>query len=126
MNRNIISSAIVLALYALVTIATSKAIPNTDEAKAYSYTSNCNTATTTSGQIEVLDTSIVSPSNLDYIDLGFPSANITLGNDVSGELAPSLIRLCTYSSNTNLGITTLTYTCSDNSIPACVITLITQ
>ncbi|MGZ3690581.1 MAG: hypothetical protein ACXVAX_03710 [Pseudobdellovibrio sp.] len=126
MIRNKITTAFVLGIYALITVATSTSStgPIDITAKNYSVASNCSNATVTSGQIEVSGDTIVTPSTIDFTNIGLCSPQITIGSDCSGTLAPALTRHCVYSSSNPTGLAVVsTYTCSDNSIPSCVVTL---
>ena len=126
MLKNKIYTFFILALYGLITVATSKADdPLTATNKKYTFTSNCSNASLLSGSIEVsTDGLIVNPSNIDFTNLGLPVANVSVGSDVSAQIAPALTRSCVYSSTTLSGVVTSTYTCADNSIPSCIINLV--
>ncbi len=124
MTKNKILTTVIFSLYALITVATSK-VTDAPQTTFYSTNTNCSDATTSSGQvIEVSGDTIVTPSNIDFTNLGLPSEKLTIGSDVSGTIAPALNRVCTYSSSTVLNVITHTYTCSDNSTPSCVVTLV--
>lgn len=121
---NLIKNAFVLLLFASVTIATSKLkdTPSLDT-KFYATSSNCANATFTTGNISVTDGSISSPSGVNFLQLGFPSVVLVVGQDVSSDIGGGVIRVCTHSSSVISGQTVSTYTCSDNSFPACLINL---
>jgi hypothetical protein len=121
---NFLKSALILILFASVTIATSKLKDTpTLDTKAYSTTSNCGNATFTNGIISVTDGSISSPSGVNFLQLGFPSVILVVGQDVSADIGGGLIRVCTHSSSVISNQTISTYTCSDNGFPACLINL---
>lgn len=119
-----LKSAALLILFASVTIATSKLKDTpTLDTKAYSITSNCGNATFTTGIISVTDGSISSPSGVNFLQLGFPSVILVVGQDVSSDIGGGMIRVCTHSSSVISNQTISTYTCLDNSFPACLINL---
>jgi hypothetical protein len=121
---NFFKSAALLMLFASVTIATSKLKDTpTLDTKAYSITSNCSNATFTNGIVSVADGSISSPSGVNFLDLGFPSVILVVGQDVSADIGGGLIRVCTHTSSVISNQTISTYTCLDNSFPACLINL---
>lgn len=120
-----LKSIIVLLPFALITLATSvkKDGDNFTIPKSYAVSSNCSNASITTGQITVYGSEISSPTSTSFLNLGFPTSSVNVGSNISAELAPSLTRTCNHSSNTVSNTTVSTYTCSDNSIPACLINL---
>ena len=125
MSRDKISSVVILLTYAAVTVATSQkdAQNNLYQTHSYDVSSNCSNATYTSGAITVTGQTITSPASTSFFSLGFPVTEITVGQDVSGDLAPALTRNCTHAISTALNTTISVYTCTDNSIPSCTISL---
>lgn len=123
--RSKIFSTLLLASYALVTIATSVKPNGTDylaETKNYNVASNCSNATMTNGAISVTSGNITYPTGLNFTIVGIPSETLTIGDNISGELAPALTRTCTYSlDNSTINVTISVYTCQDNGIPSCII-----
>lgn len=123
--KNRVLPAALLFTYALVTIATSykkDSVPL--ESRSYSVFSNCGNATTTSGQVTVTGYEITYPAGTNFTAFGFPTQTMSVGSDVSGELAPALLRTCTHFLNTAVINTIVSeYTCTDVGIPACVINL---
>jgi hypothetical protein len=120
----ILKSLLILIPFALVTVATSVGPKESFTLpKSFSYTSNCGNATTTTGQISTFGDAIDTPVGLTFLNLGFPVANMTVGQNVSGDLAPALNRVCNNSDSVISGVTTSTYSCADNGLAACIITL---
>lgn len=121
---NFVKSTLLLLLFASVTIATSKYKDSSAlSTKFYSATSNCSNATFTTGNISVTNGAISSPSGINFLQLGFPSVILVVGQDVSSDIGGGAIRVCTHSSSVISNQTISTYTCSDNSFPACIINL---
>ena len=120
--RNKIYSIFILSLYALVTIATSQKKEGlAAETHEYAITSNCSNASVTTGTISLSSGTI---SNTDFRVYGFPNEALVVGEDSTGELAPALTRTCIHSLDTSTPTVTISvYTCSDNSIPSCIINL---
>lgn len=117
-----LKSLLILIPFAIVTVATSQL--QETKTRIYSVTSNCGNASFTTGTITVNSNNIIeSPANVDFTNLGFPTASVVVGADSSGDLAPALTRTCTHSSSVVGGTTVSAYTCSDNSIPSCTINL---
>lgn len=121
----ILRSVLILIPFALITVATSVKDPNATYTipHSYSYTSNCSNATTTTGQISTYGDAIDTPAGLTFLNLGFPVANMTVGQNVSGDIAPALNRVCNNTDSSISGVTTSTYDCTDNGAASCVITL---
>jgi|GEM_PF-4198544 len=124
MHKNFISSVLILLPFLIVTIATSsyKYVPII---RTYSVSSNCSNATLTSGTITATDSTITSPANTTYLSIGLPLANLIVGGaaTISAEIAPALTRTCLHSLVAVGSATNSVYTCADNSIPSCVVTL---
>lgn len=120
----ILKSLLILIPFALVTIATSVRDPNADytTTRSYSYNSNCPNATTTTGQLSTYGDAISTPQGMTFLDLGFPVANMTVGQNVSGT-SGFVTRTCNNSDSVISGVTTSTYSCDDNGLAACTITL---
>lgn len=127
-KKNFISSVLILLPFLVIAAATSN-VTSTPVLKSYNVTSNCSNATLTSGTIVVetsnINSPIVSPANTTYLNIGLPVASLSIGleSTISAEIAPALTRTCSYSTLI-VGITTnAVYTCADNFIPSCVVTL---
>ncbi len=120
----ILKSLLILIPFALVTVATSVRDPNATYTTqlSFSYTSNCPNATTTTGQISTYGDAIDTPNGMTFLDLGFPVANMTVGQNVSGT-SGLVTRTCNNSDSVISGVTTSTYSCDDNGVAACIITL---
>lgn len=126
-HQSKLSSALLLGLYAIVTIATSVR-PNGEDylfqTKSYSVSTNCGNATMTTGQITVTEQRITNPSDTNFLAIGIPTETLDVGSDISGELAPALTRTCAHSLDTSVPNTTISvYTCEDNGIPSCILNL---
>jgi hypothetical protein len=122
--QNKITSVLLLFLFGLISVATSYNGAKTYVTHSYSVATNCNNATMTSGQISVTEQVITSPSETNFMALGFPVQTLNVGDSVSGELAPALTRTCAHSLDTSTVNTVISvYTCSDNGTPSCTINL---
>lgn len=121
----ILKSLLILIPFAIVTVATSTAPKDANYTipHSYSYTSNCSNATTTTGQISTYGDAIDTPQGMTFLNLGFPVSNMTVGQNVSGDLAPALNRVCNDTDSAISGVTTSTYDCADNGAASCTITL---
>lgn len=124
-KKNFISSVLILLPFFIIAAATSSVSTTTPVIRSYSITSDCSNATLTSGTITASDSAIISPANTTYLSIGLPLSTLIVGSEssISAEIAPALTRTCLYSTITVGLSTSAVYTCADNLIPACVVTL---
>lgn len=125
MFKNLISSTLILLPFVVISIATSKQTTSSPVIRSYTVTSNCSNASLISGTIVASDDIIITPEGITYLNIGLPLSHLTVGKDstISAEISPALTRTCLYSTMAVGTTTNSIYTCSDNFIPACVVTL---
>lgn len=125
MFKNLVSSVFILLPFVVISIATSKSTKSSPVIRSYTVTSNCSNANLISGTIVASDDTIITPAGITYLNIGLPIAHLLVGADsiISAEISPALTRTCLYSTMTIGATTNSIYTCSDNNIPACVVTL---
>lgn len=130
MNRYFVSSVLIITPFLVVTLATSKKQIEGPPVN-YSVNSNCSNATVVSGTItsqwsyESKINSIVSPPNTTFLNLGLPYASVDVGyeNVLTADIAPALSRSCYYSKVLVNDVSSHVYTCYDNSIASCTVSL---
>ena len=117
---------LILSLFSITIVATSykRADDSLFISKSYSATSNCANASFTSGIVSVRAGQVETPAGTTFLNLGFPSVTVSIGSDVSAEIAIALVRTCRYSQSVISNTTTSIYDCDDNGIPSCTINLI--
>lgn len=117
--------AFCLIATSVITVATSKKDDATN-LSFYVATSNC-VNPNVNEVIGVSGNQIVSPSSVDFTDLGLPQPTLTIATDttVSGT-ANAVTRVCTYSSNNSNGTQQHIYGCSDNNVPTCAVMFVAQ
>jgi hypothetical protein len=122
--KNFANSLLILLPFALVSLATSKASDYSPTPLNYNLASDCANATVISGPVTVTDGEVTSPANTTFLDFGLPVAKFSIAteNPVSAEIAPALTRSCIYTLITTPNVVK-TYTCSDNGIYSCTVTL---
>lgn len=130
MNRYFVSSVLIITPFLAVTLATSRKQIEGPPLN-YSVNSNCSNATMVSGTITsqwsyvANVNNIVSPPNTTFLSLGLPYANIDIGqeNILTAEIAPALSRSCYYSKVLVNDVSSHIYTCYNNSIASCTVSL---
>lgn len=125
MPRSLIYSILILVPYIAISLATSQVKPIVPVIRSYTVTSNCSNATMTSGTITAADQNITAPPDTTYKSIGLPVSFLTVGESsvISGDIAPALNRACLYSTLTVGSVVNSVYTCADNGIASCVVTL---
>lgn len=125
MIKNLLSSIFILLPFVIISIATSQRPTSSPVIRSYTITSNCSNDSLISGTVVASDDTIITPEGITYLNIGLPIAHLIVGADssLSAEISPALTRTCLYSTMAVGATTNSIYTCSDNFIPACVVTL---
>lgn len=118
---------LILAVTAVVTVATSKGGGTSAPAPTsrYGVATNCANATQNNIEISVTEGQVTSPTGVTFASFGLPLATLAVsGNQtISGEVAAGVTRSCTLSDSSNNGARMSVYTCADNGTFACQVSL---